>query len=93
MTEHERRMKKIVQIVVASAIVFFFGLVVTFTVQVAVMMYQNGVEQSLLARQAELQKQILDEESRIDYYNTERFIEEFALRELGYGRKDSQIFK
>ena len=91
MTERERQLKKRIQLIVASAIAMFFCLLVTLTVQLSVRANQRAMERKLKATQAELQRQIDDEKTNIDYYQTQKFIEEYILKELGYGRDGSII--
>ena len=70
----------------------FFCLLVALTVQLSIRANQRAMEKKLIASQAELQKQLEDTQRNIDYYQTQKFIEEYALRELGYGRDGAKIF-
>ena len=93
MTEHERKIKRRVQIIVAGTMAVFFCLLLTLTIQLSVMANQRRLERSLKASQARLESQIKDTGKSIDYYNSDKFIDEYALREFGYGREGSKIFK
>jgi len=92
MTEREKQLKKRIQLIVASAMVVFFCLLVTLTVQLAIRANQKSMEKKLKATQAALQQQIDDTQTNIDYYQTQKFIDEYALKELGYGRDGAQIY-
>ena len=71
----------------------FFCLVVVLIVQLSVRSNQNAMEKSLLATQAELQRQLDMEDILSEYYLSSQFIEEFALKVLGYGRDGAKIFE
>jgi cell division protein FtsB len=92
-TENERRIKRRVQLVVAGSMAFFFVLFMTMVVQIAIMNNQKRMERSLNAKQAELMYLLQYESDKIDYYKSDKFIDEYALKELGYGRDGAKIFK
>jgi hypothetical protein len=93
LTERERKLKKRIQLVVACAVSLFFCLTVILAVQLAVRGNQRTLESSLRATQSELQKQIENNEYLQDYYMSQKFIEEYALKVLGYGRNGAKIFE
>ena len=92
MTENERKIKRRVQLVVASSMAVFFCLLLTLVVQLSIMGNQRRLERSLKATQSQLQQQLHNTEADILYYLSDRFIDEYALRELGYGRDGAKIF-
>jgi len=93
MTGNERKIKRRVQLITASSMAFFFCLLLTLAVQLVIIGNQKKMERSLKAAQIQLQQELEKAESDELYYLTERFIDEYALRELGYGRSGSTIFK
>ena len=90
---NERKIKRKIQIIVASAIVVLFALCVTLVVQLGTMANQDSMERSLAARHNQLQQQLQHEQGLLEFYLSDRFIDEFALRELGWGRPGSAIFR
>jgi len=92
MTDRERQLKRRIQIIVASAMVIFFSLVLTLTVQLAIRGNQRAMEKQLMATQIQLQQQLKDEEILKLYYLSQKYVDEIALKELGYGRNGAKIF-
>jgi len=93
MTGNERKIKRRVQLIVASSMAVFFCLLLTLVVQLAIRANQKNMENSLLNTQAYLQEQLKSGDKMIDFINSPKFIEEYALRELGWGKPGSGIFK
>ena len=93
MTGNERKIKKRIQLIVASSMFTFFCLLLTLTVQLAIMANQRAMERSLKTQREILQQQLVAENQKIDYYQSSQFIDEYALRELGYGRDGAKIFQ
>ena len=93
MTEHERKIKKRVQLIVSLSMVFFFSLCIISGVLLAVKANQDKHLKSLRATNTELKQQFDDEGDVKDYLISQRFIDEYALRKLGYGRDGTKIFK
>jgi len=71
----------------------FFGLCVTLSVQLAIMANQNNERRQLEAAQTELRQQLINDERMYDFINSDRFLYEYALRNLGVGRPGSSIFR
>jgi len=71
----------------------FFALVITLVVQLAVLGNQNSMRRNLERTQTALTQQIAHEEQNLRYYTSEAFIQEWLLRELGYGREGAQLFR
>ena len=92
MTGNERKIKRRVQLIVASAMAVFFCLLLTLVIQLAVIGNQNKTKNSLRAAQKELRQELDNKDKEKIWMTSDRFIDEFALRELGYGRKGSSIF-
>ena len=94
MTENERKIKKRIQLIVAGSMAVFFTLVLTLVVQLSVMANQRKMENSLKAAHTRLVNQLDEEENKTDYYkDLQRFMDDYAMREFGYGRKGTKIFK
>ena len=93
MTERERKLKKRIQLIVAASMAVFFCLLVTLTVQLAIRGNQRKMENSLRARQTELLQQIEDSERNLDYISSQKFVDEYALKELGYGKDGAVIIR
>ena len=91
MTERERKLKRKIQFIVASCMALFFCLVLVLAVQLAVRGNQRSMEKSLLATQNELLLQMDDLSAWDQYLLSQKFIEEYALKVLGYGRDKSKI--
>ena len=91
MTANERKIKWRVQAIVVTAVAVFCGLVVTLVIQASIIGGQRNLEKRLLASQTELLNQIGNEEKMKNYYESERFLEEYALLQ-GAGRDGSTIF-
>jgi len=89
MTNSERKIKRKVQLIVGASMALFFCLVLVLAVQLAVMANQRSMERNLNAAKTNLEWQIANEEANELYYQSERFIDEYILRELGYGRKSN----
>ena len=80
MTERERQLKKRIQLVVASAMAVFFCLLLTLTVTLSVRANQRNTIERLEATEAKLTEQLQNETAMIDYYLTQKFIEEIAMQ-------------
>ena len=93
MTGNERKIKKRIQLIVAGSMFAVVCLIVTLGVQLAIMANQNAMKRSLNIQRQELQNQLSLEEQKITYYQSSQFIDEYALRELGYGRDGAKIFQ
>jgi len=92
MTGSERKIKQRVQLIVAASMFVFFSLCIILGVQLSIMANQNRLERDLVSVHNSLNAQIEGERNQERWMLSERFIEEFALRELGYGRDGAQIF-
>ena len=96
MTERERKQKKKIQTIVAGSMASFFTLVLTMVVLITVNVSMGMMERNLKATNDELTRQLNSLTAEIDgYLDPERlkdFIDEYALRVLGYGRPGSNIF-
>jgi cell division protein FtsB len=93
MTESERKIKKRVQLIVASAMALFFCLLVTLAVQLSIRANQRVLEKRLVADNRELAEKIAKAEDDIDSMSdVDKFRDEWLLREYGYGKNGSKIF-
>jgi cell division protein FtsB len=93
MTLNERKIERIVRAVVVSAIAVFCALICTLSVTVAIRLNQNKQEKALLAAQEKLKAQLAAEIADQSYYESEAFLEEYALTIHGFGRDGAKIFK
>jgi len=93
MTGNERRIKRRIQLIVTGAMFVMFALSVTLVIQLGVMANQRRMERSLNNANAQLQAQLVTEHGLREFMLSDRFIDEFALRELGHGRDGAQIFQ
>jgi ABC-type Fe2+-enterobactin transport system substrate-binding protein len=93
MTENEKKIKHRVQLVTGVSMVVFFVLVLTLTVQLCVIGARNKIKRSLEAKQKDLAYKLAYEQDTLDYYSTQKFIDEYALDKFGYGREGTKIFK
>jgi len=92
MTGNERKIKKRIQLIVAASMVVFFSLCLTLVVQLSIMANQRSMEASLAATHKQLQAQLGAGAEMIDYFDSQKFIDEYILRHIGYGRDGAQIF-
>jgi len=72
--------------------VVFFGLCLVLAVQLAIMGNQRTMERNLRNANTRLHQQLNYEQGMHDFILSDRFIDEFILRELGYARDGAQIF-
>ena len=93
MTAHERKLKKRVQLVVASSIAVFFCLVVVLAVTLTIRINQRNTIARLQAREAQLIRAIDNQERLSEYYQSQKFINELAIQEFQMGPDGSKIFK
>ena len=93
MTGNERKIKRKVQLIVASSMAVFFCLVLTLCVQLTVMLNQNATEKSLAAANAALLQEIQEKGNMHDFINSDRYIEEYILHKLGLGRPGINLFR
>jgi hypothetical protein len=93
MTELEQKIKRRVQMIVVGAVVLFCTLVLTLIIQSSIINAQKQTERKLLATRAALLAEIQDTEALTDYYDSEKFLEEYALYKFGVGRDGAKIFK
>ena len=93
MTESERKIKKRVQLVVAGSMAVFFCLLVTLVVQLAIRANQTAMLNSLNATHERLVEEKAKAVEDHDKIADDRFIDEWLLRELGYGHSGSHIWE
>lgn len=87
------RLKKRVQITVVAAVTLMVCLVTVLTFQLAIQGNRNRQLASLDAENARLAQQIRDAENDIGLFECPSFLEEWALRELGWGRPGQIIWR
>ena len=92
MTPQEKQLKKKIQLIVASALSLFFVLITVLAFQFAIRINQRNLERDLIAQSQLLSQQIQSANRDIDYYNSNKFAEDFALKYLGWGREGQVIF-
>ena len=96
MTDRERRLKKRIQFVVASVMASFFALILCLGILVAVNGSMRIQANNLQTAHDNLTARIrlLEDEMKhyIDPELIRQFIEEYALRVLGFGRDGSMIY-
>ena len=93
MTESERKIKKRVQLVVASAMALFFCLLVTLAVQLSVRANQRVMEKRLTAdHRALLEKIALAEGNIEDMADADRYRDEWLLMN-GFGQPGAKIIE
>ena len=93
MTGNERRIKRRIKLIVACAMFGFFTLCVVLSVQLAVMANQRSTRRALENTQNLLIQELARDQGMYEFINSERFIYEFGLRELGVGRPGSGVFR
>jgi len=96
MTERERKQKKKIQTIVASSMASFFTLVLTLVILITVNASMSLMERNLQAANDRLVQELysLEHETNgyIDPELLKDFIDEYALKVLGYGKPGSNIF-
>jgi len=89
---NQRNLKK-VQLVVVGAVTLMFILVTVVTFQIALRISHNRMENDLRTARDRLENQMYIYENDLAHFETWRFIEEFALRHLGWGRPGESIWR
>ena len=95
MVEAEKKLKRKVQLIVGCAMTFLFVLVTALTFQFAIRINQRIMEANLIKENARLEQELKNIQGDI-YYMTEeydKFLEEYALKVLGWGKDGQQIFE
>ncbi len=93
MNDSEKRLKKKIQLAVIGGITLLFALVTVLVFQFAVRINQRGLEKDLKSEQARLQRAIDDAELDIRYYQSSDFVDDYALKVLGWGKSGQEVFK
>lgn len=84
--------EKKVEIIVACAMAVFFCLVMVLVVQLSIRANQRNLERQLMSTSAQLEHDINTKQNEIDGYESDKFLDEWILKELGYGKNGSKIF-
>ena len=93
MTEQERKLVKRIKTIVTSGVVVLFCSVVALVVTLGVSINKRAQADRLERVNTELRQALDDGIALGNYYMTQEFIREYALKVLGYGRDGSKIFK
>ena len=93
MTEAEKKLKRKVQLIVTGAMTVVFILVTVLVFQFAVRISQNVMEANLEKERARLAAELENVQNDMYYITTDKFVEEYALKVLGYGKNGQQIFQ
>ena len=93
MTNAERVLKRRLQWLVGGAMTALFVLVTVLVFQFAVRLNQRVQETALTKEHDRLVAALERENNFINYMDTEKFIEEFALKVLGWGKDGQTPFK
>lgn len=89
----EQKLKRKMQVIVACAMTVFFVLITALALTFAIRLNQEAQIHSLEVRAAELNQQVDDLESDIDYFKSGQFADDHALRYMGWGKDGSKFLK
>lgn len=93
MTNAERVLKRRLQWLVGGAMTALFVLITVLVFQFAVRLNQRVQEAALTKEHDRLVAQLENVNNQIAYFDTEKFVEEFALKVLGWGKAGQKIFE
>jgi len=92
MNAQEQKLKKKVQVIVATCLTLFFILVTIVVFQFAIRINQDGQERALKRQNDSLSQQINRAKYETEYFKTPEFQEDYALRYLNKGQQGDIIF-
>jgi len=87
-----QRLTRRVQMIVVGSVALFFVLVVVLSFQIAIRVNHRNQETALAAQRYNLEQQIQGAERDLDFFQTDRFIEEFALSQ-GWARPGQGVHR
>jgi len=88
----EQTLKKRVQIVVVVCLSVFFVLVTVVVFQFAIRINQSDREKTLARQNEALKRQIEKAQGDIEYFESDEFKEDYALRYLNKGKPGDKVF-